>query len=257
MKTDPERFLSKQDINRIVKIADHFTGTEVEPVKTYAMTDIHGMDRALLLMLEIICRSDKKQQCRLVFMGDYVDRGPDPAATIAVVRLLEELMPPEMVICLKGNHEQMLIKEIQQYANMRYDDATRISFNSRGYKVPPPDVMGWLTDLRYRYEDEKHFYVHAGFNPQREIDEQLNSDMIWIRDQFLKYPGNYGKHVFHGHTPDTRLISLDWRTCCDGGAVFGGIMIAAEIDPGYERPISFFTLEERDRKIIDNRIFIA
>lgn len=248
MRTNPERFLDQETIEKIKEIAIKNTGVPGEPpVVTYAIGDLHGMHVPLMKMLEYITELRAHgEQSRFIFLGDYVDRGPDSAAVIAIIRLLQELMPHDMVIALMGNHEHMMIGEIKAYGNLHYDASTMKSFSKRGFlRKPPGDVMKWLVELPLIFEDDKHIYVHAGLRPNQET--QRESDLLWIREEFLNYPYHYGKHVFHGHTPSLyKIDSLSWRTNLDGGAVFdGGTLLAAEIDPDLGKPISIYQIADK------------
>jgi serine/threonine protein phosphatase 1 len=229
MMTNPERFLDKETIQNIVDIAMKLTKNVGPITKTFVMGDIHGLDKKLMRMLNFIAddqHDPDDNSYRFIFLGDYVDRGPGSAQVIAIVRLLQELMPKDKVLALMGNHEDMLLQEIEERGFLMDNYATIQSF---GTNIIPNDVVDWLNNLPLIAEDDKHIYVHAGLMPGVPIEKQRDSDLLWIREQFLYTRFNFGKHVLHGHTPRKNVEKKMYRTNLDTGAVFGGIMVAAEI----------------------------
>src|SRR5687767_8659885 len=84
----------------------------MEPAITFAVGDIHGCHQALLNILRLCRDYAKGQGHRLVFIGDYIDRGPDSRSVIETVRSLEQRSPQGCVICLMGNHEDLLLEAI-------------------------------------------------------------------------------------------------------------------------------------------------
>ena len=104
----------------------------MNPPITFAIGDIHGCHQALLNILKQ-CRDYAKGEAhRLVFIGDYIDRGPDSRSVIATIRDLEEHYTGE-VICLKGNHEDMLLDAVERHHAKvaRRDDAVGVDVISR------------------------------------------------------------------------------------------------------------------------------
>jgi len=198
-------------------------------ILTYAIGDIHGCHTLLVQLLEKIREHAGNQNHRLVFLGDYIDRGPNSASVVSTVRYLQE-SGPDRVVCLKGNHEDMLLKSLDNA-----DEATQWLDNNGGYEtlnsydgVVPDDVIEWLATLPTHHEDERRFYVHAGFLPGRPVADQTDRDKLWIKEPFLSANEDFGKHVVHGHTPqmsghpDVR----QHRTNLDTAAVFARALTA-------------------------------
>jgi len=235
-KSDPSRFLTEATIQKVEHFARHHSGENVQ--RTYAIGDIHGMANLLVSLLDFITTSQPKivLPSRFVFLGDYVDRGQGSAQVIAIVRLLQELMPEEAVVALKGNHEDMVLNVMSGHGG-RIDHRTLDSFPLRHI---PYDVVDWLADLPTSAEDELHYYVHAGLNPEYDIDDQSDWDKIWIRQEFLFCNKDFGKHILHGHTPYEEVQKEPFRTGIDTGAVFDGFLTAAEIKSDVSHPVSFF-----------------
>jgi serine/threonine protein phosphatase 1 len=199
---------------------------------TYAIGDIHGRHDLLQDLLGQIEEHAGGQPHKLVFLGDYIDRGPDSAAVVEAVRSLQDRSGSE-VVCLLGNHEAMLLAVLDR-PDLAYwwigngGDATLQSYGAPSPREIPADVAAWLSGLPILHEDEQRYFVHAGLRPGRPIQDQTDEDRIWIREPFLDTDWDFGKHVVHGHTP-VRFPRPDvraFRTNLDTGAVFGGALTA-------------------------------
>jgi serine/threonine protein phosphatase 1 len=105
----------------------------------------------------------------------------------------------------------------------------------------PRDHIDWLRSLPVSYDDGRRFFVHAGVDPARPLDDQDRNDQIWIRESFLSYGGDFGRLIVHGHTPldggtaDLRANRLN----LDTGAVYGGPLTAAAFEAAQADPIAF------------------
>ena len=199
---------------------------------TYAIGDIHGRLDLLMDLLSQIITHANGRSCKLVFLGDYIDRGPDSAGVLALVRRFQQHWP-ESVICLKGNHEAMLLEVVTEPAVTSWwlgngGDNTLVSFGVSHPGDLPADVLSWIAGLPTLYEDEHRYFVHAGLHPDLSLSEQDDQTKLWIRDEFLLVDYDFGKHVVHGHTPiETGGPELrPYRTNLDTGAVFGGPLTA-------------------------------
>jgi serine/threonine protein phosphatase 1 len=217
------------------------------PMLTYAIGDIHGRHDLLGLLLDRIRQHSGRDPHRLVFVGDYIDRGPDSAAVVETVIGLQTASP-DQVVCLMGNHESMLLAAVDdsmaRYGWMHNGGASTLE--SYGASAPsriPPHVLKWMRGLPTSFEDELRYYVHAGLRPGIRLDEQLEEDKLWIREPFLDVDYDFGKHVVHGHTPvladgpDTH----PFRTNLDTGAVFKGVLTAGIFNDRQGPPIGFLS----------------
>jgi serine/threonine protein phosphatase 1 len=207
-------------------------GGSMDERLTYAIGDIHGRLDLLMDLLSQIITHANGRSCKLVFLGDYIDRGPDSAGVLALVRRFQQHWP-ESVICLKGNHEAMLLEVVTEPAVTSWwlgngGDNTLVSFGVSHPGDLPADVLSWIAGLPTLYEDEHRYFVHAGLHPDLSLSEQDDQTKLWIRDEFLLVDYNFGKHVVHGHTPsETGGPELrPYRTNLDTGAVFGGPLTA-------------------------------
>jgi serine/threonine protein phosphatase 1 len=212
---------------------------------TYAIGDIHG---SLAKLESLIVRCEAHADGRLmtfVFVGDYIDRGPNAAGVIR--RLIDlQLRMHERCIALMGNHEAMSLdvvdgKTAPEFWLSQGGAATLRSYGVARPSELPQQHLTWLRGLRLTYDDGRRFYVHAGVDPSRPLDRQDPEDLIWIREPFLSHDGDYGRLIVHGHTPvmhgmpDLRRNRLN----LDTAAVFGGPLTAAIFDSEQTEPIGF------------------
>jgi serine/threonine protein phosphatase 1 len=199
---------------------------------TYAIGDVHGCAALLDALLERIERHAGDRAHRLVFLGDYVDRGPDSAAVLRTVSRLH-WSDPQAVTCLMGNHERMLLDalarpEAAEHWLLNGGDATLRSFGARDAGGLPRDNLDWMEGLPTLHGDAARWYVHAGLRPGAGAEHTVPHDRLWIRELFLDGDHDFGRHVVHGHTPlrDGRPEVRRFRTNLDTGAVYGGALTA-------------------------------
>lgn len=191
----------------------------------FAIGDIHGCaDELRLLLNKLALASDT----RVVFIGDYVDRGPDSKGVIDTILELREACP---VITLMGNHEAMFLDYLEDPYSARagafiYNggSATLASYADDTAEVTiPPEHIEFLRELRLCYETEHNFFVHAGIPdvPIRELDVARDGpSMLWIRRKFLRSEYQWSKVVVHGHTPVHTVTLKPNRINIDTGCVF-------------------------------------
>ncbi|MCJ2127490.1 metallophosphoesterase family protein [Methylobacterium sp. E-045] len=194
---------------------------------TYAIGDLHGCADALERLLMEIARHGAGRDHRLVFLGDYIDRGPDSAG---VLRILQDLDRTEgkRATFLMGNHERMLLDAYEKPFGVAawLENGGRSTLTSFGIHDPeelPRDALNWMSGLDTVHEDERRYYVHAGFRRGRTgIDPDVEV-RLWIRKPFLTEDFDFGKHVVHGHTPQKtgRPDVRPFRTNIDTACVFG------------------------------------
>ena len=226
----------------------------------YAIGDVHGCDD-LLQSLQARIVSDREQRhpdspATIVTVGDYVDRGPDSAAVID--RLMRGVDGFEMV-CLKGNHEAMLLACTQsddwivwRHWTGNGGDATlrSIGFDARhgAYRAVDlidalgPERLTWLRGLPLYHETPDYLFVHAGIIPGRRIEDQSEKDLLWIRDRFLASHLDHGRLVIHGHTPVSEPEIRHNRIGIDTGAFMTGRLTAVVL--GEEEGPRFLTVED-------------
>ena len=191
-------------------------------IRIYAFGDIHGRSDLLQEMFAAI-DSDVVQNPVSrpieVFLGDYVDRGPDSAGTLDL--LLQRSLYRETVF-LKGNHEAFLLEVLRDSTKledwrqfgglqtlMSYGIQPTLNPSASEQadlirefsKVLPADHLRFLQNLKPSFVCGDFFFVHAGVRPGIPLKEQQENDLLWIRNEFLDSDENFGKYIVHGHTP--------------------------------------------------------
>jgi serine/threonine protein phosphatase 1 len=216
---------------------------------TYAIGDIHGSLTKLKTLIDRCEAHAAGRPMSFVFLGDYIDRGPNAAGVIDLVIELQFKLR-ERCIALMGNHEAMALDVIDgnSPAEIWLSQGGLQTLRSYGVVRPqelPRQHVDWLRGLRLTYDDGRRFYVHAGVDPSRPLDAQDREDLIWMREPFLSHDGDYGRLIVHGHTPviDGRPDLHRNRLNLDTGAVYGGPLTAAVFDPAQTEPIGFLQAE--------------
>jgi serine/threonine protein phosphatase 1 len=214
---------------------------------TYAIADLHGRFDLLAGAIAAI-RADVAQRRRdeilesmtMIFMGDYVDRGPQSAQIITMLKMMSETAKFIKVVCLKGNHEDMMVEVCgdDSFGNLNWwmgngGRATLVSYggDASGYpevSVVPPEHLRWMDRLPIMHVQEHRVFVHAFVDPTLPLDEQPASRVMWE----LYPPGMFGghgdRHVVHGHeqfADGPKLYegrtNLDTWACVTGRLVVG------------------------------------
>jgi serine/threonine protein phosphatase 1 len=212
---------------------------------TYAVGDIHGSLSKLTRLIAACRQHADGREMTLVFLGDYIDRGPDAAG---VVRFILELQAgsPGRVVALMGNHEAMALGVFDGAIPVSAwlsngGAATLISYGAQDVRELPRAHLDWMRALPLTYDDGQRFFVHAGVDPGKALKAQDAADLLWIREPFLQEERDYGRLIVHGHTPlmtnqpELRANRLN----LDTAAVFGGPLTAAVFDDGQRRPFAF------------------
>lgn len=212
---------------------------------TYAVGDIHGSLDKLKSLIEACRKHADGREMSLVLLGDYIDRGPDSAGVVRFVLSLRAEMP-EQVIALKGNHEAWALAVLDGAMPvtpwlLNGGAATLESYRARAVGDLPPAHLDWMRSLRLTYDDGRRFFVHAGVDPQRPLDEQEEPVLLWIREPFLRDTRDYGRLIVHGHTPlaGAKPELFSNRLNLDTAAVFGGPLTAAVFDDLQTKPLGY------------------
>ena len=198
----------------------------------FAIGDIHGNLSHLEQLLEKIKPALNQEKDTLVFLGDYIDRGPASKGVVDFILQLRKDLPH--IVCLKGNHEDMLLDWVlngKNYDLYLYNGgaATIKSYSPDGEFKLPQEHLDFFTSLLLYYETEKYIFVHAGIRGGIPLEEQDPHDLIWIRDEFILSPHDYGKTVVFGHTPLQRVFIAPNKIGIDTGAVYGGTLTCLEL----------------------------
>ncbi len=215
-------------------------------VLTYAIGDIHGSYTKLANLLRHCSDHCGDNDARIVFLGDYVDRGK---RSREVVQLLIETQAaaPHRIVCLMGNHEDMLLNAASlQDETMWLDnggDATLDSYGVSRAADIPAEHLAWFETLPLTISDDKRFFVHAGIMPGIPLDQQRKGVLLWIREPFLSDQNDHGRYIVHGHTPtQTGIPDLCHnRLNLDTYAWYGNPLFAAVFDDRRVGPLAFIT----------------
>ncbi len=215
--------------------------------RVYAVGDIHGRADLLVTLHDhllddaVAAAAGRKV---LVYLGDYVDRGPRSFDVVEM--LIEAPLEGFEIVHLKGNHEDFLLRFLE--ADLEADPEADLWFINGGdttlqsYSVPlltvpfglaelesvrraflaalPPSHMTFFQGLKMFHVEGDYLFVHAGIKPGVPLDEQDEEDLLWIREGFLDSDADFGHMVVHGHTPEVETDVRPNRIGIDTGAVF-------------------------------------
>lgn len=202
-------------------------------MRTIAIGDVHGCSSALeTILAEIQPQTDD----RLVFLGDYVDRGPNSRR---VVEIVLELFYKCQVIPLLGNHEAMLLAgrntaEPNPFWLQCGGEETILSYGGLLEDIPD-EHWQFFASCRMYFETDTHLFFHANYDPTKSPQQQPELLALW---QHLSYlvPGPHfsGKTVIVGHTPQRsgEILDLGHLICIDTACFAGGWLTALDIDSG-------------------------
>lgn len=223
--------------------------------RVYAIGDVHGRLDLLTELVGQIAADDRGRPdavTTLIFIGDLVDRGPDSAGVLRLVRALRE-EGRFSVRLIRGNHEEVLMLAAQ--GNPRAaralvqigGEATIRSFGISDQEAASGNFIDLAELLRERLpradialleegedliEIGDYAFVHAGIRPGVPLAEQSVADLRWIRDEFLDSSRDHGKVVVHGHTVAAEIQDLPNRVGLDTGAFATGRLSAVGLEGG-------------------------
>jgi len=228
-------------------------------MKTFVVGDIHGRCAQLLNLLDMLPRDPETDT--LILLGDLIDRGADaPCCVSHAMKLCQQ--NPERVICLRGNHEQMLMDFLEGHSNLWLSpvvggERTFEQYTGQSVRLDsekdldemrelfaqkfPAEQLAFLEELPFYHEDEFAFYVHAGLDEGKHPSESSPMSLLWMRD--MDFYKNYrGKPCVFGHTP-TPLLPLRGRLGRHGIYISHS---AIGLDTGYnhQSPLSCLSLPD-------------
>jgi len=194
-----------------------------------AVGDIHGCRTALRELLDRVAPSEHDQ---LVFLGDYIDRGPDSAGVVGDLLALRERLPG--TVFLRGNHEQLLLDVLAGADPLNFllnGGGETINSYRKGGGWPPPLVhQAFFASLLPLYASGEFIFVHAGLRPGIPLAEQSPDDLLWIREDFLAAEVDWGRIVVFGHTPFEKPLLTADRIGLDTGCVYGGRLTCCDVN---------------------------
>jgi serine/threonine protein phosphatase 1 len=220
----------------------------------YAVGDIHGRLDLLRDLLQLIendahARSHATRRT-LVFLGDYVDRGPDSSGV--VTDLIARPFAGFDTHFLKGNHEAILLNFLGDPLHLDHwlmngGQATMDSYGvdtlaladararpeewRKAFAAALPEAhLRFFRTLHLSVTIGDYLFVHAGVRPGVPLAAQSEDDLVWIRSPFLDHAGSFGKIVVHGHTPALLPVIRPNRIGIDTGAVFSDRLTALRLE---------------------------
>ena len=230
----------------------------------YAIGDIHGQ---LGMLEDALARidADGGANAQVVFLGDYVDRGPDSKGVIDT--LIAGRDAGRNWVTLKGNHDRMFqwfmedvprhdphmlvgyhwfhdriggVETMRSY-DVMFDPRTRLqSVHSEARKVVPQTHVEFLNALDVTYQSGDLLFVHAGIRPGVAIEDQTEEDLVWIRQSFHNHAGRHPKLIVHGHTPVDQPTHYGNRINLDTGA-------------GYNKPLTTAVFEGAESWVLTEK----
>jgi serine/threonine protein phosphatase 1 len=211
-------------------------------MKSYVVGDIHGCARELRYLIDGLPLTGGD---RLVFLGDYIDRGPESSEVVSFLLDLESKLSLIEVIFLKGNHEDMLLAFLGiggAHADMFLINGGRATLASYGLEanrpssqdalsVIPSNHIAFYQKLQRHYLSEPFLCVHAGIDPEKPFAEQTEDDLLWIRNKFIFASHRLPHTVLFGHTPQpTVYFDLPYKVGLDTGLVYGNMLTCLDVD---------------------------
>jgi len=215
----------------------------------FAVGDIHGCKNLLdkihnKIRIATNTKSGKKL---IIYLGDYIDRGPDVKGTIDT--LINFNLPNVEKIFLLGNHEQMFLDVLEEKNNSLYnwisnsgletiesyggdlskyiDDNLELTFEKKIVtkikKFLPKAHLNFFNNLKLYHVWNNYLFVHAGINPNFPIEKQQKETLIWTREKSFFDPlMTYDKIVVHGHTAKEKIEKYPFRINLDTGSFYSG-----------------------------------
>ncbi|PHQ72035.1 MAG: metallophosphoesterase [Sneathiella sp.] len=219
----------------------------------YVIGDIHGRNDLLVPLLANIAADAVKRSAlntHLIFLGDYVDRGPASAAVIDTILDLD--LPQMNIVTLNGNHEASMLTflddplkgkrwlhfggdaTVQSYGiDISVGELTSediVSVREKLQKALPDRHRAFLEGLVESYTLGDYFFAHAGIDPTVALSAQKERDLLWIRDEFLLHGDAYEKVIVHGHSITPAPEFKTNRIGIDTGAFYSNKLTCLVLD---------------------------
>lgn len=225
--------------------------------KLYAIGDIHGCADLLDALIDKIEKdAGGLDAAQLIFLGDYVDRGPDSKGVLDRLIALKARAP--RTVFLKGNHEAIMLDFLKDPSETLHwldwgGEETLLSYGLRGILQKAPDELAealkaqlpeahadFLRNLALTHLEGDYLFVHAGLRPGVALEEQTEEDLLWIRGAFhhAADEDRPDQVVVHGHQPLKKPLDAGWRIDVDTGACWSGALTAVVLEGTKRRFIS-------------------
>ncbi len=180
-----------------------------------AITDIHGELRKLESVLSKI---DVRQDDTFVFLGDYIDRGPDSKG---VVEKVIEISEQYKTITLIGSHEYALLHadkdDYYHYLFWNYGGPATVKSYGGRFENILATHGDFFRSLKFYHLTDDYLFVHAGIDPRYSLEEQCETDLVYIRSAFYRSKHNLPQKIIFGHTEFDSPLIQDDKICIDLG----------------------------------------
>ena len=224
-------------------------------MRSYAIGDIHGHLDLLQDLHARIASDQGGDDAPIIHVGDLVDRGPNSKAVIEYLRA--GIAEGQNWVVLKGNHDRMFsgflsdinhhdegLRSDLSYLHYRIGGAATLAsygvkngadrrlkpVHAEAVAAVPQNHRDFLENLPTFHHHGDAMFVHAGVRPDVPLDQQTETDLVWIRGSFLEDPRDYGPLIVHGHTAIDRPRHYGNRINIDSGAAYGGPLSAVLMD---------------------------
>jgi serine/threonine protein phosphatase 1 len=220
-----------------------------EGTTIYAIGDIHGRADLLAILLRAIdadISASRPKDRRLVFLGDYCDRGPQSDKALELICARAELGD---TVVLRGNHDQAILdfladpasggdwwlrsggrETLAAYGVAASGGDDLFALAGRFRRAMPARHLRLLAGSRLHHAEGDFFFAHAGVRPGVPLASQSPTDLMWIRDAFLGWREPFAKVVVHGHTPVAQADLRPNRINVDTGAFVSGVLTCVVLE---------------------------
>ena len=215
----------------------------------FAIGDIHGCLKQLVTLQDKIFNYPQynKEEDLLLYLGDYIDRGPSSKDVINhILQLQTEGIKS---IFLMGNHEQFMIDflfnkinnlsnwiingadqtfksydiEVAEFIKEGFEDEIVDKLRNDFLSRLPKEHIYFFNNFKLTYIMGDYLFVHAGINPEKSLSEQNKMDFLWSRsDKFFDKNFEFEKIIVHGHSPEKEVVNFPYRINVDIGSFFSG-----------------------------------
>ncbi len=199
-----------------------------------AVGDIHGCKNKLKELLDLL---SVRQEDTIIFLGDYIGRGPSSKEVISTLIELREKY--KKVFCLLGNHENLLLEYVRSpdellipYLRQQGIEAFLSSYGQEDLShlheltFMPEEHVEFLKNLELYHIEQDYIFVHAGIMPGLPLEKHTAMEFCEVRDMFLDSRVEIGKTVVFGHTPFELPLVAEDKIGIDTGAVYGNLLTA-------------------------------
>ncbi|MBK1832518.1 metallophosphoesterase family protein [Roseibacillus ishigakijimensis] len=208
-------------------------------MRTLAISDIHGCLAPLQQLWDVLA---PKPEDHVIFLGDYVDRGPDSKG---VIDFLIEKSRSHRIDCLCGNHEEkFVLSRIDKTDHAHWvavwgGQETLDSYGPRGMEDVPDSHWQFLLRNKPFVETESHIFVHAYLEAEVPVSEQLPYILLHQKFNHPLYgppkPHFSGKIMICGHTAQKSHLPLNLghAVCIDTDPGRGGWLTGLHVETGH------------------------